>query len=127
MKMNRNPTTEVHLRRRSTPYDFRVIMDSNESSLGLYDGRSYKSALDAYWQGVRTLHFLHQSGRVSLNLTMDKQPYGSFNTEFNHGRATSLHVPSGRCVEWADKRWIEGNIEEKMIATVPSTLGPIRH
>ena len=125
--MDSNPITEVPLRRRSTPYDFRVIMNSNESSLGLYNGRSYKSALDAYWQGVRTLHFLHQSGRVSLNLSRDKQPYGSFHTEFNHGSASSLHVPSGRCVEWADERWSGENIEEKMIATVPGTLSPIRH
>jgi hypothetical protein len=123
---NQNPTTEVHLRRHATPYGFQVAMDSNARSLGLYDGKSYQHAVSAYWQAVRTLHFLHQSGRVSLNLKRDNQPYGSFKTEFDHGSASSLHKPSGRCVEWTAKRWSQENIAEKMIAAVPGTLGPVR-
>jgi hypothetical protein len=101
-------------------------MDSDGRSLGLYDGTSYKSALDAYWQAVHTLHFLRLSGRISLNLTKETQAYGGFRTEFDQGSATLLHVPFGFCRDWAAKGWTGENIAEKMIATVPGTLGPVR-
>lgn len=95
-------------------------------SLGVYKGASYKYALDAYWQAVRTLHFLGLSGRLLISLTTDGNPYGSFSTEFENGKAASLHVPSGQCVGWAAENWFGENIYKKIIATVPGTLGPVR-
>jgi hypothetical protein len=121
-----NPTTEVRLRRRSTPYAFEVTMVCGERSLGLYKGTSYKYALNAYWQSVHTLHFLGLSGQLLLGLTTDGNPYGGFSTEFDSGKATSLHVPSGQCVGWATENWFGENLYKKMIATVPGTLGPPR-
>jgi len=125
--MKENPTTEVNLRRRSTPYDFRVLMTCNERSLGLYNGTSYKYALGAYWQSVRSLLFWGLSGRVLMELATEGRPYGSFATALEGGGVVSLHIPSGQCVEWASKSWLgENNIYEKMIATVPGALGPVR-
>lgn len=121
-----NPTTEVRLPRRSTPYDFEVTMICGGRSLKLYKGKSYQYALGAYWQAVRTLHFLGLSGRLLIGLATDRNPYGGFSTQFESGRATSLHVPSGQCVGWAAENWSEENIYKKVIATVPGTLGPVR-
>lgn len=125
--MKANPTTEVHLRQRSTPYDFEVVLASNGGSLTLYDGASYKSALAAYWQAVNTLHLVGLSGSVRMDLSEDRQPYGGFSTEIEHGRAASLHVPHGGCISWAYKQWSTQNIAEKMIATAPGMLRPVRH
>ena len=124
--MKQNPITEVRLRRRSTPYDFRVLMMCDGRSLGLYDGTSYKYALSAYWQSIRTLHFLRLSGRLLISLTTDGNPYGEFSTEFDSGKVTSLHVPSGQCIGWAAENWLGENIYKKIIATVPGTLGPVQ-
>jgi hypothetical protein len=119
-----NPTTEVRLRRRSTPYDFEVTLTCDGRSLGAYKGRSYQHALDAYWQAVQTLRFLGLSGRLIISLRIERSPYGGFSTEFDSGKATSLHVPSGQCVGWAAENWLGENIYKKIIATVPGTLGP---
>jgi len=119
-----NPTTEVGLRRRSTPYDFEVTMVCDGRSLGVYKGKSYQYAVDGYWQAVRTLRFLGLSGRVLISLTTGRKPYGGFSTEFERGKAISLHVPSGECVAWASENWFGENIYRKFIATVPGTLGP---
>lgn len=126
MDLKHNPTTEVQLRRRSTPYGFQVVMTQDGRSLQLYDGTSYKYALSAYWQAVHTLHFLGLSGRLLISLTADGKPYGSFSTELDSGKATSLHIPFGQCVGWATEDWFGENIYKKIIATVPGTLGPVR-
>jgi hypothetical protein len=100
------------------------MMISAGRSLGIYKGSSYSSALSAYWQAVKTLHFLGLSGQVVINLTTHGSPHGGFSTEFDGGRVTSLHVSSGQCVGWAEENWFGENTYKKMIATVPGTLGP---
>lgn len=119
-----NQTNEVRLRRRSTPYDFEVTIISIGRSLGIYKGTSYQSALNAYWQAVKTLHFLGSSGQLLISLGTQGNPYGGFSTELDSGKVTSLHVASGQCVGWAEENWLGENIHRKMIATVPGTLGP---
>lgn len=126
--MNPNPTTEVHLRRRSTPYDFLVALKRDGNSLSLYSGRSYQYALAAYWQAVNTLRFLSLAGQVCMDLTENRKPYGGFLTELEAGgKGKSLHIPSGHCVEWADGSWSGDDLARKIIATIPSMLRPIRH
>ena len=119
-----NPTTEVHLRRRSTPYDFEVTIDGGERSLGVYKGTSYQYAVNAYWQAVNTLRFLRASGRVLMTLMTQRKLYGGFSTELDSGKVTSLHIASGQCVGWLTEPWLGGDIYKKIIATVPGTLGP---
>jgi len=126
VRRDMNPTTEVRLRRRSTPYDFEVTMICGGRSLGIYKGTSYQYAVNAYWQAVRTLQFLGSSGKIRIGLLNGKQPFGAFATEVERGRAISLHTASGKCIEWFNKGWIGEDIAEKVIATVPGTLGPAR-
>jgi hypothetical protein len=126
--MSTNPTTEVHLRRRSTPYEFVVAIRREGDSLCLYNGRSYRYALAAYWQAVNTLRFVSSPGQVCVDLTENRKPYGGFLTERdNDGTIKSLHVPSGHCIEWADGGWSGDNLARKLIATIPGLLRPIRH
>ncbi len=126
--MNPNPTTEVHLRRRSTPYEFVVSLKHGANSLELYSGKSYQYALSAYWQAVNTIRFVGLSGQVRIDLTENRRPYGGFITEIkNDGSGGSLHVPSGRCAEWADGGWSGDDLARKVIATIPGALRPIRH
>ena len=119
-----NPTTEVPLRRRSTPYDFEVTIDCGERSLGVYKGASYQYAVHAYWQGVSTLRFLRASGRVLMSLRAQRKLYGGFSTELDSGKVTSLHIASGQCIAWLTENWLDGETYKKLIATVPGTLGP---
>ncbi len=46
--MDPNPTTEVQLRRRSTPYEFLVTLARDGRSLRLYNGKSHNKARAAY-------------------------------------------------------------------------------
>jgi hypothetical protein len=73
---------------------------------------------------VQTLHFLGRSGRLLISLTSDRKPYGGFSTEFDSGKAASLHLPFGQCIGWAEENWFGENVYKKIIATVPGTLGP---
>jgi hypothetical protein len=127
--MNRNPTTDVPLRRRSSPYEFVVSLKHDGYSLCLYSGRSYQYALSAYWQAVKTCRFVGLPGQVLMELTENRTPYGGFLTELETGgKAKSLHMPSGRCSEWADAGWSPGdNLVRTLIATIPGMLGPFRH
>lgn len=61
-----------------------------------------------------------------MELTEARKPFGGFTTEVMGGRGVSLHVPSGQCVQWLSKEWARENIYEKMLLTVPGTLGPLR-
>lgn len=126
--MNPNPTTEVYLRQRSTPYEFLVALKRDGRSLSLYSGKSYSKALGAYWQAVNTLRFVGLPGQVSMDLTENRVTYGGFSTELeNGGIGKSLHIPSGHCVEWADGRWSGDDLARKLIATIPGMLRPVRH
>ena len=117
------PITEVPLRKRSTPYEFQVKMIHEDRSLGLYDGKSHNYARVLYWQAIHTLHFLHSSGKVFIEITKAKNPYGGFSTEFVAGRAVSLHKATGNCIEWTRIRFSLDNLAEKMLSTIPGTLG----
>jgi hypothetical protein len=119
-----NPTTEVPLRRTSTPYDFEVTIVCGERSLGVYKGTSYQYAVNAYWQAVNTLRFLGASGQVLMSLSTQRNLHGGFSTKIESGKATSLHIASGQCVGWLTESWLKNDIYKKVIATVPGTLGP---
>jgi hypothetical protein len=46
-----------------------------------------------------------------MDLTENKRPYGGFATEIDHkGSDKSLHIPFGRCLEWADGGWIRDDL-----------------
>lgn len=123
LEMSELEVDGVPLRRRSTPYDFVVRISSQNSTLEVYKGRSYQYALGAYWQGVSTLRFLRASGTVQMELTKERQPFGSFRTEVEAGRLTVLHHAFGKCAEWTSRHWIEGHIAEKIMSVIPGTLG----
>ena len=113
----------VPMRRRSTPYDFVVTIFYQDRTLEVYKGRSYQSAIAAYWQGVSILRFLKASGTLQMSLTKDHKPFGSFRTEAEAGRVTALHHAFGKCAEWTSRHWIEGEIAEKIMSVIPGTLG----
>jgi hypothetical protein len=118
--------SEVALRNRPLPYDFDVRMTRGSESLGLYSGTSAKYAKSSYWQGVRSAVFLGLHGDVRLTVTIKRDSYGAFVTHVENGKVMSLHIPSGKCLEWADASWSEG-LAEKLLATIPGMPGPIRH
>ena len=125
-RMNeQEPVSEVRLRRRSTSYDFVVTISSGNQTLEIYKGRSYQYALTAYWQAVSILRFLAASGIVQIELTKGREPFGSFRTELEDGRITTLHHAAGGCAEWTRRGWTgaEGDLAEKIISVVPGTLG----
>src|SRR5271155_5411877 len=112
--MNPNPTTEGHLRRRSTPYEFLVALQHDGTSLCLYNGRSYRYAGATYWQAVNTLRFVLQPGQVRMEVTESGRPYGGFLTEVEKGGTDkSLPVPSDQCTEWADGGWSGEDLPKK--------------
>ena len=113
----------LRLRRRSIPYDFLVTILCQNRALEVYKGRSYQSALGAYWQGVSTLRFLEVSGTLQIDLTKDRKPFGSFKTELAAGRITVLHHAFGNCAEWTSRHWTDGNMPEKVMSSIPGTLG----
>ena len=115
--------TEVPLRKRSTPYAFQVKMTHEDRSLGIYEGKSHNYARVLYWQAVQTLHFLHSSGKVLIEVTRAKNPYGGFSTEVEAGRAVSLHRATGNCIEWTRAGFTLGNLAEKILSAIPGTLG----
>lgn len=116
-----NPVTEVPLRKRSTPYAFRVVVTHEGRTLGVYDGASANYARAAYWQAVHTLKFLKSNGRIELFVTLSKRPFGGFTTEVG---TNTLHVPSGECVKWMSGSWSGDHLYEKMLATIPGMPGP---
>ncbi len=116
-----NPVTEVPLRKRSTPYTFRVVITHDGKTLNVYEGASANSARSAYWQAIQTLAFLKANGRLELLVMMSKRPYGGFLTEVG---TKTLHVPSGECVKWMSGSWAGDHLYEKMLATIPGMPGP---
>jgi hypothetical protein len=120
-------TSEVNLAPRATPYDFLVRVTCNERSLTLYKGRSHASACGSYWQAVDMLGFVRSSGKVEMDLAKDRSEFGAFTTEVEYGTPKSLHVPSGKCAEWASKPWSQATIVEKKIATIPGMIAPLDH
>jgi hypothetical protein len=118
-----NRVQDVPLRKRATPYDFAVMIASGGKHAGIYKGRAYKEAVHSYWEAVHLLEFLGQSGEVKMGLTLDRKPFGCFTTEVEQGRRMSVHKPSGVCKEWVTRGWTGHPIEEKLIATIPGTLG----
>ena len=116
-----NLVTEVPLRKRSTPYRFRVAVTQDGRTLKVYDGGSPNSARSAYWQAVHTLAFVKMQARVEMFVTLSNDPYGSFLTETG---TKTLHVPSGDCVKWMSGSWSGDHLHEKMLATIPGMPGP---
>ena len=51
---------------------------------------------------------------------------GGFKTKLDAGKMNLLHIPSGRCVEWAGRSFVGGPLAEKMLTIVPGTLGIAR-
>jgi hypothetical protein len=119
-----NPVTEVPLRKRSTPYDFAVIITHQGRALTTYEGASAKFAQSAYWQAVNTLTFLRASGTIELAVTLSKKTYGRFLTEVDIGVVSSLHVPTGECVAWMSGSWSGDHLSEKLLATIPGMPSP---
>jgi hypothetical protein len=119
----KDDAVDVPLRKRSTPYEFVVRISRDGGTIELYRGKSYNFAGVAYWQAVNTIRFLHSSGKVEMAITESNEPVGSFATVLETGQVISLHEPSGRCVEWAKRRWIGGSIAEKILSVIPGTLG----
>ena len=121
-----NVIREVPLRKRSTPYDFTVIMKRGPREKQLYSGTSHKYAQASYWQGITVGCFLGLSGSVHITVTLAKEPYGGFATEIASGKVTeSIHIPSGKCVEWTKGSWSGQHLAEKLVATIPGMPGPI--
>jgi hypothetical protein len=121
-----NPVSEVFLRKRSTPYDFSVVMRRGPQTLGLYSGTSAMYANSAYWQGVRTAIFLSLDGEVTMSVSKRREAYGTFATRMADGKVISLHIPSGQCIEWTSGSWSGDHVYEKIIATIPGMPGPIQ-
>lgn len=122
-----NPVSEVQLRQRSTPYAFAVLLATPVGRKTLYRGSSWKFAHSAYWQGVNLVRHLSQSATIQIDLTEDGEPYGSFVTEIENGENKSVHVPRGECLKWAYRQWTLLNTAEKILATIPGMLRPVRH
>lgn len=98
-------------------------MSRDGKTIELYNGKSHNVARVAYWQAVRTIRFLHSSGKVEMAITESNEPVGGFVTVLETGQLISQHEPSGRCVEWAKRGWIGGSIAEKILSVIPGTLG----
>lgn len=122
-----NPISEIQLRQRSTPYDFAVLLTSQAGQNSLYRGSSWKLAYSAYWQAVNLVRHLSQSATIQMNLAEDGEPYGSFVTQVESGKDQSLHIPYGECLKWAYRKWTLLNSAEKILATIPGMLRPVRH
>ena len=58
-----------------------------------------------------------------MGLTQERRPFGGFSTIIESGSVVTLHKPDGRCREWVTRGWIGHPIEEKVVATIPATLG----
>lgn len=121
-----NSVSEVHLRKRPTPYDFVVELTSGSATTRLYDGTSARYAKSSYWQAVSVGVFLKVDGAVRVVVTRSRTPYGAFETEVEAGRVRSLHIPSGKCVEWTTGSWEGEHLAEKLIATIPGMPGPVQ-
>ena len=119
-----NPATDVWLRRRSTPYEFAVFLIQTQKPLRVYHGKSHNYACSAYWQAVSTSRFFNASVTVNMEITKAGKPFGGFSTEIAAGRITSLHKASDNCREWITSHWLGKDVAEKLIATIPGTLGP---
>lgn len=98
-----------------------------DDTLEVYRGASYKYACEAYWQAVNTLKFLQSTGKVVMTITQDRQIYGNFTTEIPEHGKPSLHVPSGYCIHWAYRQWNDLTLAEKIVATIPGMLRPVRY
>lgn len=122
-----NPVSEVQLRQRSTPYDFAVWLSSQTGRSNLYRGSSWRFAHSAYWQAVNLVRHLSHSAVIQVDLTEDGDPYGGFVTEIENGGDKSVHIPHGECLKWAFRSWTLLNTAEKILATIPGKLRPIRH
>ena len=118
-----NVVVDVPLRKRSTPYEFVVRMSRDGETIELYNGKSHNYARVGYWQAVSTIWFLHSSGKVEMAITESKAPVGGFVTVLEPGQVISLHEPSGRSVDWAQRGWTGGGIAEKILSVIPGTLG----
>ena len=116
----------VPLRKRSTPYDFVVTLTREPSSIRLYGGKSHNYARASYWQAIASAVFLGVSCDVSIAITESRVSVGGFKTKLDAGKMNQLHIPSGRCVEWAGRSFVGGPLAEKMLTIVPGTLGIAR-
>jgi hypothetical protein len=121
-----NPVRDVPLRKRSTPYDFAVVMIRGPETLRLFDGTSAGYAKTSYWQAVRSAAFLGLSGTIKMSVTVARKPYGSFATDLAEGKVKSLHIPSGECAGWTVGLWSGEHLAEKKLATIPGLPGPIQ-
>jgi len=121
-----NTIAHVALRKRATPYAYDVIVTSEERRAKLFDGKAYRDAVGCYWQAVEMLRFLKASGEVNLRLTENRNPFGGFTTKVEAGSLVVHHKPNGQCREWVTRGWIGHPIEEKVISTIPNTLGTPR-
>jgi hypothetical protein len=79
------------------------------------------------WQAVKLVRHLSHSAMVRNDLTEDGERFGYFVTEIENGQDRSLHVPHGECLKWAYRRWTLLNTAEKVLATIPGMLRPVRH
>lgn len=92
------------LRERSSPYDYRVVMRSDDRSLNLYNGRSTTNAMSAYGHAVVVTKFLGRSAEIDIRLTEPQSPhavFGGFTTRLEDGHTTTYHKPYGGCAQWA--------------------------
>jgi hypothetical protein len=70
---------------------------------------------------------------MSMELTEERSPFGGFTTEIKDGKFAEWgkyrheHIPSGKCIAWAHKNWNLLDIHEKLIATVPGKLRPVKY
>jgi hypothetical protein len=121
----KNSVTEVPLRKRSTPYDFAVIMARGPEERRLYKGSSARYAKNSYWQGVQVATFLGLRGSVRLTVILGDEHYGDFTTEIDGGKVSSMHVPSGKCAEWTVDSRAGVHLAEWLLATMPGVPGPL--
>lgn len=117
--------TLVPLRRRSSPYTFDLAIELPERSQKLYQGRSYKYALFAYWNAIKVVGLLRATATIRLVVGQDRQDKGGFFTDIQAGIAQNegFHAAYGDCREWRNQNWDAQHLVEKLISTVPGTPG----
>ena len=115
----------VPVRKRSSPYNFTVVMELAERSDPLYDGRSFKYAMAVYWNSAWVVGLTRGTATVRLVVKEKRRDMGGFLTRITAGtvKKEDLHAAYGDCQHWGNLPWSERHLVEKLVSTIPGTLG----
>lgn len=91
----RNPVSEVFLRRRMSPWNYRVTIEHAERVQVLYEGQSGVNAVKFYSASTRTTVFLGATATVRLATLDGKREIGGFITTMREGVLEQNHSAYG--------------------------------